>query len=162
MPRSRLELKWQHQVTGSDWWWVWELAWIYSWVQTRSILLRGTLKSWATYHQPVCFPWKRKKMESDHHVLHLVNRVVLPEEFMALNGSVLAFASQAPTTVLTCGSRCHQPCVSLSCNTRDCRHTWICWFSQRFITVLRAVTENICILVGIESLEPQSHVSVFH
>lgn len=85
-----------------------------------------------TYCQPVCFPWKRKKMESDSHVLHLVIRAVLPEGFMALNGPVLAFASQAPTTVLTCGSRCHQPCVSLSCNTRDCRHTWICLFLQLF------------------------------
>lgn len=85
-----------------------------------------------TYCQPVCFPWKRKKMESDSHVLHLVNRAVLPGRVMALNGPVLAFASQAPTTVLTCGSRCHQPCVSLSCNTRDCRHTWICLFLQLF------------------------------
>lgn len=148
---------------GSDWWRLWELAWIYSCVHRPvQLLLRWTLKYWATYCQPACFPWKRKKMESDCRVLHLASRAVLPTEFTALNGAVLAFASQAPTTVLTCGSLRRHPCVSLSCNTRDCRHTCICLFSQLFIIVLKTVTGNICILVGIENLESQEQRNTFH
>lgn len=69
-----------------------------------------------TYCQPVCFPWKRKKMELDTHVLHLVNRAVLPRlgglwhwmgQCLHLPAKHLPQCSHVEAAVVNHASPCH-------------------------------------------------------